>query len=98
VDTRQENDAPQSEKPFRLTDRSEDNWESSNAAQALKRMQANPRIKYIVVVVPDDACPACQELTGTYPKDQAPRLPIEACSHPLGCRSNYLPYLDEIYP
>jgi hypothetical protein len=27
-----------------------------------------------------------------------PRLPIEECSHPLGCRSYYLPYLDEIFP
>jgi hypothetical protein len=25
-------------------------------------------------------------------------LPLEECSHPLGCRSYYLPYLDEIYP
>jgi hypothetical protein len=83
---------------FRITDRSEEQWESSSAAQSLKRMQANPRVKYVVIVVPPDACPACQELTGTYRKDQVPRLPIEACSHPLGCRAYYLPYLDEIYP
>ena len=83
---------------LRLTDRSGDVWETSEAAQALERMKANPRIKYIVVVVPEDACPACQNLTGTYPKDQIPHLPIEECSHPLGCRSYYLPYLDEIFP
>lgn len=82
----------------KLTDRSEETWETSPAAQSLERMKANSRIKYIVIVVPDDACPACQNLTGTYPKDQVPRLPIEKCSHPLGCRSFYLPYLDEIYP
>jgi hypothetical protein len=82
----------------RLTDRSEDMWETSEAAQSLERMKANPRIKYIVIVVPEDACPACQNLTGTYPKDQVPRLPYEECSHPLGCRSYYLPYLDEIFP
>lgn len=82
----------------RLTDRSGDEWETSPAAQALERMKANPRVKYIVIVVPEDACPACQNLTGTYPKDQVPRLPIEECSHPLGCRSFYLPYLDEIFP
>lgn len=82
----------------RLTDRSEDMWETSEAAQALERMQANPRIKYIVIVAPEDACPACQNLTGTYPKDQVPQLPFEECSHPLGCRSFYLPYLDEIFP
>lgn len=83
---------------IKLTDRSEDMWDDSPAAQSLERMKANPRIKYIVIIVPEDACPACQNLTGTYPKDQVPRLPIEQCSHPLGCRSYYLPYLDEIFP
>jgi len=82
----------------RLTDRSGDEWETFPAAHALERMKANPRVKYIVIVVPEDACPACQNLTGTYPKDQVPRLPIEECSHPLGCRSFYIPYLDEIFP
>ena len=81
-----------------LTDRSDEMWEASEAVKSLERMRVNPRIKYIVVVVPEDACPACQNLTGTYPKDQVPRLPIEQCSHPLGCRSYYLPYLDEIFP
>jgi hypothetical protein len=82
----------------KLTDRSDEMWENSAAAQSLERMKANPRVKYIVIVVPEDACPACQNLTGTYPKDQVPRLPLEKCSHPLGCRSYYLPYLDEIFP
>jgi hypothetical protein len=83
---------------LRLAERTDDAWESSAAAKSLERMRANPRIKYIVVVVPEDACPACQNLTGTYPKDEVPHLPIEMCSHPLGCRSYYLPYLDEIFP
>lgn len=82
----------------KLTDRTEEVWETSEAAKSLDRMRANPRIKYIVVFVPEDACPACQNLTGTYPKDQVPRLPYESCSHPLGCRSYYAPYLDEIFP
>ncbi len=83
---------------LKLTDRSDELWESSEAAKSLARMKANPRVKYIVIVVPEDACPACQNLTGTYPKDQVPRLPVEQCSHPLGCRSFYLPFLDEIFP
>jgi hypothetical protein len=83
---------------FHLTNRSDDNWETSPAAQALRRLQANPRVKYIVINVPTDACPACQNLTGTYPKDQVPNLPVGLCSHPLGCRAFYSPYLDEIYP
>jgi hypothetical protein len=90
----------QSSRPttVKLTDRTDEVWENSLAAKSLERMRLNPRIKYIVVVVPEDACPACQNLTGTYPKDQVPRLPYEECSHPLGCRSYYLPYLDEIFP
>jgi hypothetical protein len=95
------NDKPDQKKAdqaLRLTDRSEEMWSTSEAAKSLERMRANPRIKYIVIVVPEDACPACQNLTGTYPKDQVPRLPFEQCSHPLGCRSFYLPYLDEIFP
>ncbi|GEM_PF-899379 len=95
------NDKPDQKKAnqaLQLTDRSEEMWASSEAAKSLERMRANPRIKYIVVVVPEDACPACQNLTGTYPKDQVPHLPIEQCSHPLGCRAYYLPYLDELFP
>lgn len=80
------------------TDSAQDEWESSAAAAALKQLQANPRVKYVVIAAPADACPACQQLAGTYPKDQVPQLPIESCSHPLGCRSFYLPYLDDIYP
>lgn len=83
---------------FKVADRTAENWENSAAAKALKELQANPRVKYIVVIAPDSACPACSKLVGTYPKDQAPHLPIEECSHPLGCRAFYLPYLDEIYP
>ena len=78
--------------------RTEIDWESSAAAQSLKRMQVNPRVKYIVIIAPSDACPACQRLVGTYAKDQVPKLPFETCSHPLGCRAYYMPYLDDIYP
>lgn len=92
-ESKQENPAE-----FNIADRTAENWENSAAAKALKEMQANPRVKYIVVIAPDSACPACNKLVGTYPKDQVPRLPIEECSHPLGCRAFYLPYLDEIYP
>jgi hypothetical protein len=70
----------------------------STAAVALKRFQDNPRVLRVRLVVMDDACPACQEAAGTYPKDEAPELPIEGCSHNLGCRCFYQPYLDEIYP
>ena len=94
----QKPDQSSSNSSSRLTDRSAETWETSEAAKSLERMQANSRIKFIVVVVPEDACPACQNLTGTYPKDQVPQLPYEECSHPLGCRAYYAPYLDEIFP
>jgi hypothetical protein len=86
------------EEPFALNARSEAEWENSPAAQALSVLQANPRVKYIIIAAPEDACTACQQLTGTYAKDSVPRLPIGECSHPLGCRAFYMPYLDDIYP
>jgi hypothetical protein len=78
--------------------RSEVEWETTDAAQSLRRMQNNPRVKYVVIIAPADACPACANLVGTYPKNEVPRLPFESCSHPLGCHAFYMPYLDEIYP
>ncbi len=83
---------------FRIADRTTDLWESSSAAMELKRLKANPRVKYIVLAVPAEACPGCQGLAGTYTKEQVPNLPVDLCSHPLGCRAFYLPCLDEIYP
>ena len=83
---------------FNITDRSADQWATSSAAQVLARLQANPRVKYIVLAAPADACPACRELAGTYLKEQTPHIPVGLCSHPLGCRSSYIPYLDEIFP
>ncbi|MCC6145962.1 MAG: hypothetical protein IT308_00185 [Anaerolineaceae bacterium] len=52
----------------------------------------------IRISVADNACPACQQVMGAYPKDQLPRLPVEGCSHPNGCRCFYDPVLNEIYP
>jgi len=73
-------------------------WEETEAAKSLRRMQQNPRVKYIVINAPRDACPLCQNLTGTYPKDQVPRIPHPLCSNPDGCKVFYSPYLDDIYP
>lgn len=70
----------------------------NSPAGALKRMQNNPRIRAIAIIAPAEACPACQQLVGTYAKDHVPPLPTEACSHPLGCRATYLPVIDELYP
>jgi hypothetical protein len=70
----------------------------STTAVALQKYQANPRVIYVRIQVNDDCCPACQEAYGAYPKDAVPRLPIEGCSHDLGCRCFYQPFLSEIFP
>jgi hypothetical protein len=72
--------------------------EFSTTALALKHMQTNPRVNAVVVVVHGDACPACQEIQGTYAKDQAPKLPVEGCSHHEGCRCFYQPVLGKLFP
>ena len=72
--------------------------EFSKTAVALKRFQDNPRVSAVVLVVHGDACPACQEIQGTYPKDQVPTLPVEGCSHENGCRCFYQPVLETIFP
>ena len=72
--------------------------EWSETAVALKRFQENPRVQYVRVVVYDDCCPACRSTKGAYAKDEAPKLPVEGCSHKLGCRCFYQPFLTEIYP
>ena len=72
--------------------------EFSVSAVALKRFKDNPRVLAVRVSAPADACPVCQGVKGTYPKDQVPRLPTMGCSHPAGCLCFYEPVLDEIYP
>ncbi len=72
--------------------------EFSTTAVALKKFQANPRVKNVRLVVPATACPACQAVEGTYEKELAPHLPVEGCSEPNGCQCYYEPMLTEIYP
>ena len=68
------------------------------AFRALERLKANPRVSLIRLIIPRDACPACRHLEGEYEKDQVPLLPLDQCSHPLGCRAFYEPKLTEIFP
>lgn len=65
---------------------------------ALARIKANHRVKHVIVANAGDACPACRMLQGTYSKEEAPRLPVEGCSHSLGCRCFYEPVLEDLYP
>lgn len=70
----------------------------STASVALQRFQQNPRVKAVRISVAHDCCPACRAAEGAYAKDQAPGIPVEGCSHALGCRCFYQPILDDIYP
>lgn len=70
----------------------------STTAVALQRFQENTRVKYVRVVVSHDCCPACRQTEGAYAKDEAPALPVAGCSHALGCRCFYQPFLDDLYP
>jgi hypothetical protein len=70
----------------------------STQAVTLQRFQDNPRVLHVILNVHDDCCHACLEMQGAYPKDQAPRLPIQGCSHSDGCRCFYQPVLGDIYP
>lgn len=70
----------------------------SSTTVALKRFQDNPRVKLVRVVVDADACPACSAGEGTYEKESVPKLPVESCSHNIGCRCYYAPTLNDIYP
>ena len=72
--------------------------EFSTTAAALKKFQGNHRVKNVRLVVSANCCPACREVEGTYDKTNPPRLPVEGCSHALGCRCFYEPMLNDIYP
>lgn len=75
-----------------------DQSEHSARAVALAKMHSNPRVSRIRVRIAADACPACCELEGEYPKDEVPKLPVDGCSHPGGCRCFYEPFLMDIIP
>ena len=72
--------------------------EYSHTALARARMQQNDRVSLIRISVADDCCPACAAVQGAHPKTTVPLLPVEGCSHGLGCRCYYEPVLTEIYP
>lgn len=70
----------------------------SETSIALKRIKENLRISYVRIAVSDNCCPACIEAEGAYAKDEAPFLPVEGCSHNLGCRCYYQPVLETLFP
>jgi hypothetical protein len=72
--------------------------ETSQTAVALARFRDNPRVGHVRVIAHADCCPACRAAEGGWPKDQVPKLPVEGCAHPLGCRCFYEPELMDVFP
>jgi hypothetical protein len=66
--------------------------------EALSKLEENPRVSKIRIIVAADACPACREQEGEYEKGEVPELPTQGCSHRLGCRCYYSPKLEFIFP
>ena len=74
----------------------EDLRQFSTTSLARKRFQENERVAYIRIMVSDKCCPACREAEGSYPKDATPDLPVAGCSHAMGCRCFYQPFLNDL--
>jgi hypothetical protein len=72
--------------------------QESEAAVALARLRANPRVMHVRLILHEEACPACRAVEGDYAKGMVPAVPLPGCSHPQGCRCFYEPVLSEIYP
>jgi hypothetical protein len=70
--------------------------EFSVTAITRKKYGENPRVDSVRVVVYDNCCPACRQAQGDYPKYAIPRLPVEGCSSPNGCRCFYQPFLNDL--
>ena len=61
---------------------------------ALERIIENGVATKVRILANHDSCPVCKAYEGVYEFDKVPALPLEGCSHPLGCRCHYAPVLD----
>ena len=53
-------------------------------------------LKYVEVLGAPNSCPFCKNIVGKrYALNEAPTLPNPSCTHELGCRCVYLPYLEQ---
>lgn len=66
--------------------------ESHNAD--LKRIVEGGVATRVRILASYDCCPVCRAHEGAYDFKDVPALPLEGCSHPLGCRCHYAPVLD----
>lgn len=50
------------------------------------------------ILVPQDACPACQAVEGAFAFEDVPEIPPEGCSCLTGSKATYAPVLDRFGP
>lgn len=65
---------------------------------ALQRIIDGGIATKVRILASPDSCPVCRAVEGAYEFDEVPALPIDGCSHPLGCRCHYEPVLDRFGP
>jgi len=70
---------------------------ASEHRESLERIRSGLATK-VRILASHDSCPVCKAFEGVYEFDKAPELPLEGCSHPLGCRCHYEPVLDRFGP
>jgi len=70
---------------------------ASEHRESLERIRSGLATK-VRILASDDSCPVCKAFEGAYEFDKVPELPLEGCSHPLGCRCHYEPVLDRFGP
>lgn len=66
--------------------------------KALERIIEGGVATKVRILASHDSCPVCKAVEGAYHFDEVPALPLEGCSHPLGCRCHYAPVLDRFGP
>lgn len=66
----------------------------STTALTLQRLRDEGRFTEVRILADRNCCPTCRARVAAYPIDAVPALPIEGCSHPVGCRCVYEPVLD----
>jgi rubrerythrin len=67
-------------------------------AHTLRSILESPRASRVYIAAPEEACPVCRAVQGTYEKDAVPSLPVEGCSCPNGCMLRYEPFMFEVGP
>ena len=71
--------------------------EAARNRETLERIRNGLATK-VRILASDNSCPVCTATEGAYEFDDVPKLPLDGCSHPHGCRCCYEPVLDRFGP